>query len=230
MKGAVNAVAAAAWVLLVIVAPQEVAARSGGITTVNGPMAGGPATCGTGSTCHGPAANNLVEVTIFGPLQMTAGGTDLFTVMMSEIGPNGLLVGVGMNVHVALDGVKDAISSSLESEPSFPIDKLQVLFGELTHAAGVNSNGQPSSGVGIFEHTFPLTAPDMTGTMTVSAAMNSFNQNFSNSFDHWARASLDVTVVPEPAQTVQTAIVTLFITALAARRRISLKGSNSLAA
>ena len=88
----------------------------------------------------------------------------------------------------------------MEQDPDFPTN-LQILDGEVTHNSNVNALPSPDGGVGVFSYTVPIDAPLDEGPMAIMAAMNSFNQSFTASGDHWNRAEKIVTV-PEPTSWV----------------------------
>ncbi len=179
---------------LLLILPSLATAHSNGISSAS--MTDGPATC-AGSACHGAAATNLVVVTISGPDALEPGETALYTLEMTEIANGGLQVGTGMNLSLFLDSIDLLIDETMEQDPNFPIS-LQVLNGEITHNSNVNALPSPDGGVGVFSYTVPIDAPLMEGSMTIMAAMNSFNQSFTAAGDHWNRAEKVVTV-PEPA-------------------------------
>lgn len=176
--------------------PSLATARSGGISSVS--MIDGPARC-SGALCHGPAASDLVIVTISGPDALVPGETALYTLEISEIANGGLQVGTGMNLSLFLDNVQLLIDQTMEQDPDFP-SNLQVLDGEITHNLNVNALPSPDGGVGVFSYTVPIDAPLEEGPMVIMAAMNSFNQNFISTGDNWNRAEKIVSV-PEPAGT-----------------------------
>ena len=160
-------------------------------------MNGGPATC-SGSGCHDPAAIDKVVVSISGPDTLAIGETALYTIEMTEIANGGLQVGTGMNLSLFLDNIALLIDESMEQDPDFPTN-LQILDGEVTHNSNVNALPSPDGGVGVFSYTVPIDAPLDEGPMAIMAAMNSFNQSFTASGDHWNRAEKIVTV-PEPTR------------------------------
>jgi len=179
---------------LLIISPSLATAHSNGISSVS--MTGGPATC-AGSGCHAAAATNLVAVSISGPDTLEPGETALYTLEIAEIANGGLQVGTGMNLSLFLDNIELLIDESMEQDQNFPTS-LQVLDGEITHNSNVNALPSPDGGVGVFSYTVPIDAPLTEGSMTIMAAMNSFNQNFTSSGDNWNRSEKVVTV-PEPA-------------------------------
>ena len=181
-------------VLAVVILSSSVAlARSNGITS--GSMPNGTANC-SDAACHSVASSD-VFVTITGPTALATGEIATYTIEMMEFIPGGLLVGTGMNLSIDLDGNPEALDPQLEQELDWP-PALQVLDGEVTHDPFVNVTG----GVRVFSWNVPVQASASEGLMTISAALNSFDQNFNNSGDHWARAELNVTV-PEPALSAQ---------------------------
>lgn len=196
--------------------PSLATARSIGISSVS--MAGGPATC-SGALCHGPAASDLVIVTISGPDSLAPGETALYTLAMTEIANGGLQVGTGMNLSLFLDNVQLLIDQTMEQDPDFP-SNLQVLNGEITHNSNVNALPSPDGGVGVFSYTVPIDAPLEEGPMVIMAAMNSFNQNFTSSGDNWNRAE-KVVSVPEPAGTAMLTAGGVLLTLLHRRKNRS---------
>lgn len=183
--------------VLATLSPSVALARSSGITSVS--MPNGTASC-AGAACHTTASPD-VFVTIAGPTELAPGEIAAYTIEMMEFIPGGLLVGTGINLSIDLDGISEALDPQLEQESDWPA-ALQVLDGEVTHGLLVNSDQAPTGGVGVFSWNVPVQAPASEGLMTISAALNSFNQNFNNLGDHWERAELLVTV-PEPVLSAQ---------------------------
>lgn len=178
---------------LLLFLPSLALAHSNGISS--GSMNDGPATC-SGSGCHDPAAIDKVVISISGPDTLEPGETALYTLEMTEIANGGLLVGTGMNLSLFLDNIELLIDESMEQDQNFPTS-LQVLDGEITHNSNVNALPSPDGGIGVFSYTVPIDAPLTEGSMTIMAAMNSFNQSFTAFGDNWNRSEKVVTV-PEP--------------------------------
>lgn len=199
------------WVAVLMLPTAAALGRSGGITSSG--MEEGPATCGD---CHdGPAPGVVVEWS--GPSVMETGALSVFRIEIQETVPGSLQVGSGVNVAGFLGPDRVLFDPALEQEATFP-PNLQVLDGEITHTRDVNVLSAPNGGVGVFSYEFPVRAPDVEGVFTLLGALNSFNQNFSTSGDNWNRAQWDVTVVPEPASSLQSGAALLVLASLARRR------------
>lgn len=186
--------------VLALLSPVLALAKSSGITSAS--MPNGPANC-SDAACHTTASPD-VFVTISGPRGLAPGEIAAYTIEMMEFIPGGLLVGTGINLSTDLDGIPEALDPQLEQEFDWP-PALQVLDGEITHDSLVNIDPAPTGGVGVFSWTVPVHAPlSSEGIMTISVALNSFDQSFTKGGDHWERAELEVLVqVPEPVLTTQ---------------------------
>ena len=200
--------------MLLLLCPGVARARSGGVTTLD--MLDGPGTC-SHVACHGSAAIELVAVDIAGPDQLEPGETTMYSIRMMELAAGGLQVGTGMNLALFLDGDQMPIDPQLEDDPDFPLN-LQVRNGEITHAANTNLLSAPDGGVGVFAYDVPITAPSQEGTLVIMATMNSFNQNFNTSGDHWSRAD-KIIFVPEPTRGVMLRSSVIVLTLLHRVRR-----------
>jgi hypothetical protein len=200
--------------MLLLLCPGVARARSGGVTTLD--MLDGPGTC-SHVACHGSAAIELVAVEIRGPDQLEPGETTMYSIRMMELAAGGLQVGTGINLALFLDGDQMPIDPQLEDDPDFPLN-LQVRNGEITHAANTNLLSAPDGGVGVFVYDVPITAPSQEGTLVIMATMNSFNQNFNTSGDHWSRAD-KIIFVPEPTRGVMLRSSVIVLTLLHRVRR-----------
>jgi hypothetical protein len=185
--------------VLALLSPVLALAKSSGITSAS--MPNGPANC-SDAACH-TTASPEVFVTISGPTELDPGEIAAYTIEMMEFIPGGLLVGTGISLKIDLDGFPEALDPQLEQEFDWP-PALQILDGEVTHDSLVNIDFAPTGGVGVFSWDVPVQAPVAVGLMTISAALNSFDQSFTKIGDHWQRAELEV-MVPEPDLTIQLA-------------------------
>jgi hypothetical protein len=204
--------------VLSVVVPSAAMAKSDGITSIS--MSNPPANC-TGAGCHQPASAD-VFVQISGPPALSAGEIGVYTIQMTELVNGGLLVGTGVNVSIEQDGIPEPLDAQLEQEFDWP-QALRILNGEVTHDVAINVSPSPTGGVGVFSWDIPLQAPPTEGIMTISGALNSFNQSFTALGDNWQRDELDVYVVlPEPSFALQLGVAAV---ALAAGGRLGQRRS-----
>lgn len=213
-----TALAAACALALVGIASMA-HSRSSGITAFE--MINGPATCsGNGNACHsqfGPS--DEVFVTIDGPDSLAFGETATYTVSIHEAVPGALTSqqGAGINVSLFVGGLYSVLD-----EAALVDDNTQILSQggatDLTHLANANQSGPPTGSVGDFSYDFRVSGPESETTLTVMAALNAFDQSFTNSGDKWNRAELEITV-PEPALAWQTCAALAALAGLARRPR-----------